>query len=170
MKKISSYIDEAIDSGVATNSADLARKLGVSRSALSEWRAERSSPNDDQAVKLADLLGKDAGEILAECGAARAKSPETRRAWERIAARMAASSITVCAMVIAIRQSQEASASQALPYQQSAPSNFQNRAVRRFVLGLLRIFQQFRHLNAQGRGHADHSIGRHPAALGNVAV
>lgn len=65
MKKIGLYLDEAIDSGVAKNSSDLAKQLGVSRSALSEWRAERSCPNDDQAVKLAQLLRKEPGEILA---------------------------------------------------------------------------------------------------------
>lgn len=113
MKKIAAYLDEAIDKGIAKNSADLARELGVSRSALSEWRAERNSPNDEQAVRLAELLGRDPGELLAECGAARAKTPETRRAWERIAARMAASSITLCALIIPFGQGQEARASQA---------------------------------------------------------
>lgn len=107
MKKISRYLDEAIDRGLAKNSADLAKMLGVSRSALSEWRAERSSPNDDQAVKLAEVLGKDAGELLAECGAARAKTPATRQAWERIAARMAIS-ITLCACIIHPSQSDAA--------------------------------------------------------------
>lgn len=100
MKKISLYLDEAIESGVAKNSSDLAKQLGISRSALSEWRADRSSPNDEQAVKLAELLGKDPGELLAECGAARAKTPETRRAWERVAARMAASAAVVAVLVV----------------------------------------------------------------------
>lgn len=112
MKKISRYLDEAIDRGLAKNSADLAKMLGVSRSALSEWRAERSSPNDDQAVKLAEVLGKDAGELLAECGAARAKTPATRQAWERIAARMAIS-ITLCACVMHPSQSEAGKGAQA---------------------------------------------------------
>lgn len=90
MKQIARYLDQAINEGVAKSSAELARLLGVSRSTLSEWRAERSAPNDDQAVKLAELLGIEAGELLAECGAARAKSPATRAAWERVAAKMAA--------------------------------------------------------------------------------
>lgn len=102
MKKISMYLDEAIDTGIAKNSSDLAKLLGVSRSALSEWRAGRNSPNDDQAVKLAELLGKDPGELLAECGAARAKTPETRRAWERIAARMAGATMAGVLAVTAL--------------------------------------------------------------------
>lgn len=89
MKKVSMYLDEAQEIGAVKNDADLSKKLGISRASVSEWRSGKSTPNDDQAVKLAELLGKDPGELLAECGAARAKTPETRRAWERIAARMA---------------------------------------------------------------------------------
>ncbi|MBN8281931.1 MAG: helix-turn-helix domain-containing protein [Zoogloea sp.] len=125
MKPISRYLDDAINRGLSKNDSETARKIGVTRAAVSDWRVGRRAPDDDQAVRLAELLGVEAGEVLAECGAARAKTPETRRAWERIAARMAASSITACAMVIDTGQSQEASASQSMPYQQSAPSNFQ---------------------------------------------
>ena len=110
MKPISRYLDDALDKGLSKNDSDTARKIGVTRASISDWRNGRTTPNDDQAVKLAELLGRDAGEILAECGAARAKTPETRRAWERIAARMAASSITVCAMIIAIGYPQESKA------------------------------------------------------------
>lgn len=122
MKKISMYLDEAIETGIAKNSAELARLLGVSRSALSEWRAGRNSPNDDQAVKLAELLGKDPGELLAECGAARAKSPETRRAWEKIAARMAGATMIGLLTVTALPDQAHADAQN---YRQSVGSNFQ---------------------------------------------
>lgn len=127
MKKIGLYLDEAIDSGVAKNSSDLAKKIGVSRSALSEWRAGRSCPSDDQAVKLAQLLRKEPGELLAECGAARAKSPETRRAWEIVAARMAGYGITVCALFMIVSYSEQARASSG-----SASYCFQN-IKRRFM-------------------------------------
>lgn len=105
MKKICMYMDEAQDIGAVKNDAELAKKLGISRASVSEWRAGKSTPNDDQAVKLAELLGKDAGELLAECGAARAKTPATRQAWERIAARMAIS-ITLCVCAIHPSQSE----------------------------------------------------------------
>lgn len=122
MKKIAAYLDEAIERGIAKNSADLARELGVSRSALSEWRAERNSPNDDQAVRLAELLGKDPGELLAECGAARAKTPETRKAWERIAARMAGATMAGLMAMTALPQDAHALTSD---YRESVGSNFQ---------------------------------------------
>ena len=107
MKKICMYMDEAQDIGAVKNDAELAKKLGISRASVSEWRSGKSTPNDDQAVKLAEVLGKEPGELLAECGAARAKTPATRQAWERIAARMAMS-ITLCALIIHPSQSEAA--------------------------------------------------------------
>lgn len=100
MKDIARYLDELIDAGTVKNDSDTARKLGLSRATVSKWRSGDRAPDDDEAVKLAELLGKDPGELLAECGAARAKTPETRRAWERVAARMAATGITLCALII----------------------------------------------------------------------
>lgn len=89
MKKISLYLDEAIQKGAAKNDSDIARKVGVTRAAVCDWRTGRRTPDDEPAVKIAELIGKDAGELLAECGAARAKTPETRAVWERIAAKLA---------------------------------------------------------------------------------
>lgn len=95
MKPIAQYIEEAIQSGRAKNDADIARQCGVSRPTVSRWRSGERTPDDDEAVMLALLLGRDPGELLAECGAARARTPETRRAWERIAARMAGAAAMV---------------------------------------------------------------------------
>lgn len=85
MKQVRQYLDEAIDAGVAKNDSDIARKLSVTRAAVSDWRNGRRAPEDDAAVELAHLLGKPEGELLAECAAARAKNPATRAAWERLA-------------------------------------------------------------------------------------
>lgn len=85
MKPVRLYLDEAIDQGAAKNDSDIARRLKVTRAAVSDWRNGRRAPEDDAAIELAHLLGKPEGEILAECAAARAKNPTTRAAWERIA-------------------------------------------------------------------------------------
>lgn len=104
------YIDEGIRNGYAKNPAEVSKAIGVAEATVSRWRSGERTPTDEEAIKLASLLRKDAGEILAECGAARAKSPETRRAWERIAARIASYGITVCALIITIGKSEEARA------------------------------------------------------------
>jgi hypothetical protein len=83
MKAIRFYLDEAAQTGIAKNDSDIARKLGVSRGAVCEWRVGRSTPNEDQAAALALLLGKP--EIMAECMAARATPGPHRAAWERLA-------------------------------------------------------------------------------------
>lgn len=112
MKAIWTYLDELIEQGTVKNDSETARKVGVSRATVSDWRIGKTTPNDEQAVKLASLLRKDPGEILAECGAARAKSPETRRAWEKVAARIAAYGITACALISVVSYSEETRASQ----------------------------------------------------------
>lgn len=95
MKAVSLYLDECISRGVAANDADIARKVGVHRSAVSQWRLNMTAPAEDAAAKLAELLGKP--EVMAECAAARAKTPEGRRMWERLA-RIAAAAVVVAAV------------------------------------------------------------------------
>lgn len=85
MKPIKLYLDEAIRRGLAKHDSDIAAKLGVNRSAVSNWRSGTKAPDDEQAIALAQMLGKPEGELLAECAAARAKSATARAAWERIA-------------------------------------------------------------------------------------
>lgn len=95
MKPVWMYLDEAAERGIAKNDSDIARKLDVSRAAVSRWRKELDAPAEDTAARLADLLGKP--EIMAECAAARAKTPEGRRMWERLA-KIAAAAVVVVAV------------------------------------------------------------------------
>ena len=83
MRKIQTYLDEAIRAGLVKNDAELAQRLGVARSTVSRWREGDRHPDEDQAAALACLLGKP--DILAESMAARAKKPENRAMWERAA-------------------------------------------------------------------------------------
>lgn len=129
MKPMHRYLDELIDHGMVKNDSETARKLNVSRATVSDWRTGRTTPNDEQAVNLASLLRKDPGELLAECGAARAKSPETRRAWEKVAARIASYGITACLLIMTMPYSEQARASQG-----SASYCFQN--MRRRLLSM----------------------------------
>lgn len=95
MKPVWMYLDEAQERGLAANDSDIAAKLGVTKAAVCEWRKGRSAPAEDAAARLAELIGKP--EVMAECGAARAKTPEGRRMWERLA-RIAAAAVVVVAV------------------------------------------------------------------------
>lgn len=99
MKPIRLYLDEAITRGIVKNDADIARRLDVARATVSRWRAGEKAPEDDQAIALAQMLGKAEGEVLAECAAARAKSAGARMAWERVA-KMA--SMTAASAMLAV--------------------------------------------------------------------
>lgn len=94
MKPVWMYLDEAQARGIASNDTDIAAKLRVTKAAVCEWRKGRSAPAEDAAARLAELLGKP--EVMAECAAARAKTPEGRKAWERLA-KIAAAAIVVIA-------------------------------------------------------------------------
>lgn len=83
MKPIWMYLDEAKQRGIAASDSEIGRLLGVTRQSVNDWRQGRTAPNEDQAAGLADLLGKP--EVMAECMAARARTPEHRAAWERVA-------------------------------------------------------------------------------------
>lgn len=102
MKPIRIYLDECIARGIASNDADIARKCNVHRSAVNQWRDGSTAPAEDAAARLAELIGKP--EIMAECAAARAKTPEGRRAWERLA------KIAAAAMVLVILTPHESNA------------------------------------------------------------
>lgn len=85
MKLIKHYLDDAITTGAAKNDADIAKKLNVTRSCVSDWRSGKSAPNDEQAISLARLINKPVIELLAEAAAYRAKTDEARGYWEQIA-------------------------------------------------------------------------------------
>ncbi|MBT9517331.1 MAG: hypothetical protein IV112_11610 [Methyloversatilis discipulorum] len=95
MKPVWMYLDEAQERGLAANDSDIAAKLGVTKAAVCEWRKGRSAPAEEAAARLAELIGKP--EVMAECAAARAKTPEGRRMWERLA-RIAAAAVVVAAV------------------------------------------------------------------------
>lgn len=92
MKPVWMYLDEAQARGLAANDSDIAAKLGVTKAAVCDWRKGRTAPAEDAAAKLAALLSKP--EVMAECAAARAKTPEGRKMWEKLA-RIAAAAVVL---------------------------------------------------------------------------
>jgi hypothetical protein len=70
----------------------LARVLDLTESAVQRWNTGRGTPDDAQALRMAELAGLDAGYVLASVRAAREKDPVLRAAWEQVAERLLAQS------------------------------------------------------------------------------
>ena len=68
----------------------LAKLLGVTRGAVSAYRCKRIGLSDELALKVAAELNLDPVFVLACAHAERAKQPEIRAIWERVAVRVAA--------------------------------------------------------------------------------
>lgn len=69
----------------------LARVIGASDNTLFRWNTGRGVPDDEHAVKLADLAGLDRGYVIAAMRALREPNPELRAIWAHMAERLAAS-------------------------------------------------------------------------------
>ena len=68
----------------------LALVMGISHSSLTSYRQGKTMPDARVISKLCDLTGDDAGVLLAEIEAERAKTDEARALWQQVAARLAA--------------------------------------------------------------------------------
>jgi hypothetical protein len=68
--------------------------LGVTTSALSNYRHNRSSPDDSIGSKLAELAGLDGGYVLACLHAERSRDDQTRSLWRSVASRLAKTGAT----------------------------------------------------------------------------
>lgn len=66
--------------GVSSDYA-LAKKLGVTRGAVSNWRVGLSTFSDEMALKVASVLNVEAGLIFAICYSERAKTEAEKNAW-----------------------------------------------------------------------------------------
>lgn len=63
----------------------LAKALGVTANAVTNWRQGRAHPDDATAVRLADMMNRDAGSVMAELHFERAKIPAVKAAWKALA-------------------------------------------------------------------------------------
>lgn len=64
----------------------IAKNLGVSRSTISNYRHVGGEFSDPLVIKVAEFLNIDPLKVLADIHAARAKDPEVKKTWEKIAA------------------------------------------------------------------------------------
>lgn len=59
----------------------LQKPLGLSKSQLSAYRTGKESLSDATAVKVAELIGMDAGRVILDMHIERSKTPELRAVW-----------------------------------------------------------------------------------------
>ncbi|ADJ63855.1 phage protein [Herbaspirillum seropedicae SmR1] len=75
------YLDEAKNRLGLPSDYALAKALKVSQPTISGYRAGRSRIDDDVALKLANLIGRDPLEVIATANIERAKTPEMKALW-----------------------------------------------------------------------------------------
>lgn len=89
MISIATLLDRAKAAGHIDTDYRLAKILSINQSALGNYRAGRSLPNEKILSQLCALSGDDPGVMAAEIQAERAKSDEGKSLWLAIAARLA---------------------------------------------------------------------------------
>ena len=97
MKKVADFMDYAIRSKWIENDAMIAVKVGVAAATVSRWRDGSRIPEDDEALVLAEVLMANPDELLPCVRYWKAKLPETKQVWERIA-KIAAAAVVVVAV------------------------------------------------------------------------
>lgn len=69
--------------------------LGVGRQAVSTYRKGHSRFDEEVAVRVAKLLDIDPAQVFIDMALERTKCPEAKRVWQRLAKRLAATTIAV---------------------------------------------------------------------------
>lgn len=99
MKKVADFMDYAIRSKWIENDAMIAVKVGVAAATVSRWRDGSRIPEDDEALVLAEVLMANPDELLPCVRYWKAKLPETKQVWERLA-RIATAAVVVVVAVV----------------------------------------------------------------------
>lgn len=95
MAIVSLLLDKAKShTGIASDNA-LATRLGLSRQAISNWRAGEKFPDEDTVVTLAKLAGEDAAEWLVALKAVKSNGPAAK-VWSALAKKLAGTTAVLC--------------------------------------------------------------------------
>ena len=85
MNTIGRHITNALDAGIIKSRSELARRIGVNRSQITEWIEGTRAPSAEHAKSLAEVIGAPAGMVMCEAEAQRAKDDATRAEWLSVA-------------------------------------------------------------------------------------
>lgn len=157
-------IDEAkAKLGVESDYA-LAKETGILKQRISAYRNGSETPDAYACARLAEILGIDPFELLAQVEAATEKNEARRTYWRAVAAKMAAGTVAGF-FVIALP-----GATGLCDIQN--PVIFRSRSTRseKLMLACLAVVKQIRNWYVQGSRQANHRIGRHAPGLIHVAA
>ncbi|WP_455342460.1 DUF3693 domain-containing protein [Variovorax durovernensis] len=85
MQTLDQLLDRAKKAQGIDSDYRLAQLLEVSKNAITNYRHGKSRPDDEVALRLAALINRDPASVIAELHAERAKTPELRQLWLRMA-------------------------------------------------------------------------------------
>ncbi|WP_266182145.1 DUF3693 domain-containing protein [Dyella humicola] len=88
-------LDKYADACSIKQDKDLAAKLRVTKQAVSGWRTARSHPDADSVARMCEATGESIAHWLPLIEAERARNPEARKVWLRLAQIAAAIALTV---------------------------------------------------------------------------
>lgn len=157
-------IDEAkAKLGVESDYA-LAKETGILKQRISAYRNGSETPDAYACARLAEILGIDPFELLAQVEAATEKNEARRTYWRAVAAKMAAGTVAGF-FVIALP-----GATGLCDIQNPVIFRSRNTRSEKLMLACLAVVKQIRNWYVQGSRQANHRIGRHAPGLIHVAA
>jgi len=93
MKTTIEYLDAAKKALSVESDYEMARKLGIQKQAMSNYRTRIRTIDDYTAAKIAEALGLDPMEVIAAANAEREKDGKRREYWRQIGAKVVAAGL-----------------------------------------------------------------------------
>lgn len=165
---ISKVLDEAKAALNIDTDYKLAKALELPNGYITLWRQGSRIPDAYACARLAEVLGINPLELIAQVEAETEKNETRRTYWKKVAERMAAG--TAASFFIVGVLSNDARADEN-DLQQTEPYCFQkSRKWGAWLASALQVVKQFVHRHLQGAGQSDHGVSRHLPSLIHVAV
>lgn len=160
-------IDEAKTKlGVESDYA-LAKETGILKQRISAYRNGSQTPDAYACARLAEILGIDPFELLAQVEAATEKNEARRTYWKQVTARIAAGT---AAGFFLVAVSGEAEEKGLCDVHDPVIFRSRNTMSEKLLLVCMAVIKQFRNWYAQGTRKANHRVGRHAPGLIHVAA
>ena len=101
MFSVAELLDRAKARGQIDSDYRLAKVIGITQSAVSNYRAQKTMPDARVLEQLCALSGDDVAVVMAEIQAQRERTPEGRNMWLMVAKRLAGGAHTAILSVLA---------------------------------------------------------------------